>query len=193
MQDPSKLEQRARDFMEEFRQAQVQLSLPPPTTRNQQRWSPPIRSLFKLNFDVAVFNDINASGVGAIIRNDLGEVMVSLSAKGPQVVDSEEAEVLACRKALDSGFTELVIEGDNASVMKNIAGSWPRLSRLGHLYADIHCLVSGLHSVHFTCVHRDANSVVHSLARHARNVIEDIIWMEEPHPPALNALYWDTC
>ena len=83
MQDPSKLEQRARDFMEEFKQAQVQLSLPPPTTRNQQRWSPPIRSLFKLNFDAAVFNDINALGVGAVIRNDCGEVIVSLSAKGP--------------------------------------------------------------------------------------------------------------
>ena len=53
--------------------------------------------------------------------------MVSLSARGPQVVDSEEAEVLACCRALelaiDSGFTELVIEGDNASVMKNIAES----------------------------------------------------------------------
>ena len=136
MQDPSKLEKRARDFMEEFKQAQVQLSLPSPTTRNQQRWSPPIRSLFKLNFDAAVFNDINASGVGVVIRNDRGEVMVSFFAKGPRVVDSEEAEVLACRKALelaiDSGFTELVIEGNNASVMKNIAGSWPRLSRLGH-------------------------------------------------------------
>ena len=77
--------------------------------------------------------------------------------------------------------------------MKNIAGSWPRLSRLGHLYADIHCLVFGLHFVHFTYVHRDANSVAHSLARHARNVIEDIIWMEESPPPALDALYWDAC
>ena len=118
---------------------------------------------------------------------------MSLSARGPQVVDSEEAEVLACRRALelaiDSGFTKLVIEGDNASVMKNIAGSWPRLSRLGHLYADIHCLVFGLQFVRFTCVHRDANSVAHSLARHARNVVEDIVWVEDSPPPALDALY----
>lgn len=74
--------------------------------------------------------------------------MVSLSTRGPQVVDIEEAEVLACHRALelaiDLGFSKLIIEGDNAFVMKNIAGLWPRFSRLGHLYADIHYLVSRL-------------------------------------------------
>ncbi|XP_023899235.1 uncharacterized protein LOC112011074 [Quercus suber] len=171
MQDPSRLGQRARDFLEEYRQVQTHLSLPMPNTRNQRSWSRPPQRYFKLNFDAAVFNDINASGVGAVIQNDLGEVMASLSARGPQVVDNEEAEVLACRKALEfaveSGFSELIIEGDNEFVMKSIAGSRPSLSRLGHLYADIQCIASGLHSVFITCVHRDANSVAHSLARHA--------------------------
>ena len=50
--------------------------------------------------------------------------MAGLSARGPSVVSSEEAEVLACRKALefalDSGFSDLVVEGDNALVMKAI-------------------------------------------------------------------------
>ena len=36
-----------------------------------------------------------------VIRNDKGEVMAALSAKGPPVMDSEEAEVLAGRKALE--------------------------------------------------------------------------------------------
>ena len=48
-----------------------------------------------------------------------------MTAKGPSVSDSEEAEVLACRKALefavDSGFVELIMEGDNATVMQTIA------------------------------------------------------------------------
>ena len=39
--------------------------------------------------------------------------------------DSEEAKVLACRKALefavDAGFVELLVEGDNTSVMRNIS------------------------------------------------------------------------
>ena len=64
--------------------------------------------------------------------------------------------------AIDSGSSKLIIEGDNESVMKSIAGSRPSLSRLGHLYADFQCIASGLHSVFI--VHRDANSVAHSLA-----------------------------
>ena len=50
--------------------------------------------------------------------------MASLSARGPYVASNEEGEVLACRKALefaiDSGFTEIVLEGDNAKVRSNV-------------------------------------------------------------------------
>ena len=46
----------------------------------------------------------------AIIRNGSGEVMASISARGPPIIDSEEAEILACRKALefavDAGFRD---------------------------------------------------------------------------------------
>ena len=51
--------------------------------------------------------------------------MAALMAKGPSVSGSEVAKVLACRKALefavDSGFVELIMEGDNATVMQTIA------------------------------------------------------------------------
>ena len=53
-----------------------------------------------------------------MIRNAAGEVMVALSVRGAAVIDSEEAEAMACRKALefaiDAGFSELVVEGDNS-------------------------------------------------------------------------------
>ena len=42
--------------------------------------------------------------------------MAMMSSKGPAVTDSEEAEILACRQALefaiDAGFVDLVVEGD---------------------------------------------------------------------------------
>ena len=51
-----------------------------------------------------------------------------ISAKGGAVGDSEEVEVMACHKALeftvDAGFTEVILEGDNAMVLKtDITGS----------------------------------------------------------------------
>ena len=52
---------------------------------------------------------MGGTGVGAIIRNNRGEVMATLSAKGPPVACSEEVEVLACRRAVkfvvEYGFT----------------------------------------------------------------------------------------
>ena len=76
---------------------------------------------------MAIFNDINSSDFGIIICNKLGEVMAAMTVKGPLVSDSEEAEVLVCRKglefALDSGFVELIMKGDNATIMQTIACS----------------------------------------------------------------------
>ena len=39
---------------------------------------------------------MGASGYGAVVRNEMGLVMVALSAKGSPVMDSEEAEAMAC-------------------------------------------------------------------------------------------------
>ena len=81
------------------------------------------------------------SGVGVIIRNCKGEVMAAMIAKGPPVGGSEEADFLACRKALefaiDTGFTDLVIEGDNAVVMSSLSSSGANQSWLGHIIQDI--------------------------------------------------------
>ena len=51
--------------------------------------------------------------------------MAALSVIGGAVGDSEEVEVMACCKALkfaiDAGFTEVILEGDNATVLKMIS------------------------------------------------------------------------
>ena len=83
--------------------------------------------MYKLNFDAAIFTDISTSGVGVIIRNEKGQVMVALSSKGLAVIDSEKVEVLACRQAmefaLDDGFSNLIVEGDNSNVMRSIVSA----------------------------------------------------------------------
>ena len=84
-------------------------------------WQPPPQSECKLNFDVAVFSGLDRSGYGVIIRNDNGEVMAAMTASGPKVSTSDEAELLACRRAIefavDARFTRLTIEGDNSNVI----------------------------------------------------------------------------
>ena len=130
------------DYLREYTDAQDYLSVPDPIhAPAQQTWQPPSGPLFKLNFDGACFDDGAASGYGAVIRNDKGEVMAAKAVKGGVVHDNEEMEVMACRKALefaiDAGFTEIILEGDNAMVMKMISQAQPNLSRLGLIYEDI--------------------------------------------------------
>ena len=162
----------------------------------QQTWQPPPETFFKLNFDGACFDEGAASGYGAVIRNEKGDVMAALAVRGGAVHDSEEVEVMACRKALefaiDAGFTEIVLEGDNALVMKMITQAQPDLSRLGLIYEDIWCLAAGFRSISYNCIRHSANGVAHSLARFARLLDNDIVWLEVDPPPAMDALFLDS-
>ena len=105
----------------------------------------------QLNFNAAVFANREASGVGVVIRNEKREVMAALSAKGATVVDSEEAEMLACQKALefavDASFSNLIIEGDNVNVMQTISSTQPNLSQLGLVNENIRCIAASLRCV----------------------------------------------
>ena len=67
---------------------------------SRDTWQSPPNSVFKLNFDVALFSGLDKSRFGVVIRNEKGEVMATMAAKGPEVFCTEEAELLACRKAI---------------------------------------------------------------------------------------------
>ena len=51
----------------------------------------------------------------------------------------------------------------------------------------------GLQWSRVCCIRRGANKVAHALAQYARNTLdEDLYWMEDSPPPALEALYHDS-
>ena len=68
----------------------------------------------------------------------------------------------------------------------------PDLSRLGLIYEDIWCLAAGFRSIYYNCIRRSANGVAHSLARFARLLNNEIVWLEEDPPPAMDALCLDS-
>ena len=162
---------------------------------NRDVWKPPPHSAYKLNFDAAVFMGLDRFGVGAVIRNDKGEVMVAMSAKGPKKNCSKEVEMLACRKAIEfamvAEFFELVIEGDNSNVMHAISSLKADKSFLGNVVGDIQQMICGLHWVNIDSTRRGGNKVAHVLVQHARTIIDDMYWMEYLPPLAMEALYQD--
>ena len=131
-----------------------------------------------------------------MIRNAAREVMVALSARGAAMSDSEKAEALACRKsmefAIDAGFSEMIIEGDNVTVISVVSSSSPNWSHLGVIYDDIGCLAIGLRYVVFNCIRRSANSMAHSLASYTNVLDEEVVWLKESPPPPRDALFFDS-
>ena len=93
-------------------------------------------------------SDLGRTGYGAIIRNEKGEVMAAMTASGPMVRNSDEAEFLACRKAIgfgvDVGFSRLIIEGDNINVTRAISSSLVDTSPFGNVVDDIRHLLQSL-------------------------------------------------
>ena len=95
MQKLGTLNERACSLLAEYKDAQSLLAIPAPAGPSLSWW-PPDGSMYKLNFDAVVFIDSSTSGVGVMTRNASGQVMAAMSSKGHAVMDSEEAEVLAC-------------------------------------------------------------------------------------------------
>ena len=188
--DSGWLNNRAREFLEEFRIATDLMGLEKVRQPNWDTWQPPPPSVFKINFDAALFSALNSSRFGAVIRNEKGAVM---AAKGLEVFCSEEVELLACRKAIefvvDASFFELVIEGDNSSTMKAISALKDDQSMLGNIIGDIHHLIRNLQWVRIECTRRRGNRVAHVLAQFARNNSDDMYWMEDVPTTARKVLY----
>lgn len=89
------------EFLEEYRASQNYLNIDGVVLVVGEVCKTPLASIFKLNFDTAVFKENQRIGFGAILRNDKGEAMAAMTVVGPPVSNNEEAELLASRKAVE--------------------------------------------------------------------------------------------
>ena len=87
--EPGWLNRRAAELLEEFQQLQVSLQAEKAVGATRQvvqndgmHWIAPPQVVYKLNYDVAAFEDSASTGFGAVIRNSTGEVMATMTVKG---------------------------------------------------------------------------------------------------------------
>ena len=111
-------------------------ALPALTSHGSSRvlWSPHPHPYFKVNFDGAVFKESNSAGIGVVIRDDLGQVMTSMSESVhlPSSVDEVEAltAVRAIYFAQEVGFSSIILEGDSERVIKSLRSEKPSFASL---------------------------------------------------------------
>ena len=109
-------------------------------------WKPPDAALLKTNFENAVFEDLGAPGIGEMVRNSLGEVLVALSEIIPLPSSIVALETVVARRAIlfvyELGFSGIIFEGDSEEAIIAIKKQSFQHPVVGHLVKDIVSSVS---------------------------------------------------
>ena len=153
---------------------------------HRTRWQPPPADLMKINFGGAVFSNANAVGIGMVIRNNSGQVIASCSEQLSQAYNGNEIEALAAAKAVsfaaEIGITKAVLEGDSLTIMKALSSDHSSLAPFGLLIDDVKFSAKNFDQLLYSHVKGECNSVAHCLARHAFNISDFLVWMEDVSP-----------
>uniref|UniRef100_A0A2N9F204 Reverse transcriptase domain-containing protein n=1 Tax=Fagus sylvatica TaxID=28930 RepID=A0A2N9F204_FAGSY len=157
------------------------------------KWQPPAEGRYKVNYDGAIFRDMNEAGLGVIIRNARGAVMGPMCQRVPFPHSIEAVEArCAIQFAKDLGLQEIDLEGDSKIVVDALLFSGPCTTFYGHIIEDIKLIARGLSSVHFQHVKRDGNNLAHLLAKRARLNESLEVWLESVPPELVSKLVLDS-
>ena len=153
--------QRAREWLIEFTASQAtQITLTDRPGRTRRFWTAPPSNLVKINFDGAVFtfSEENKSGIGVVIRDSSGSVLVSCSKKIPHALMGSKAEALAAVTALsfatELGVDKAVLEGDSMEVIKALTQTERTLSSIGPWIDDSKVLASDFVQLQYSHIRR---------------------------------------
>ncbi|KAK4381551.1 putative mitochondrial protein [Sesamum angolense] len=158
-----------------------------PLVPSPPRWSPPDRSVIKLNFDGATFASSSEFGLGVITRNSLGECIGWKVVRKKGLHKPEMVEAFAAREAIliacGFGWKEIILEGDCATLYFKLSSSQPDCSDSSAIIRDIKFLASGFDSCSFSLIRRTGNKAAHWLARQASSLASE----GDCLPPLLSA------
>lgn len=92
--------------------------------------------------------------MGVVIRNDMGQVMVSLSQKTTLPFTAIEVEAMAARRALElaleTGFDQVILEGDSQILIIALGNSSHSLSNF-RTHSERHTVLLFFRNTLFSC------------------------------------------
>ncbi|EPS74435.1 hypothetical protein M569_00324, partial [Genlisea aurea] len=156
-----------------------------------ERWTPPLQSIYKVNFAGSVFWDADACGVGVgvVIRDWKGEFVAALAKFLPELIDPSTACFFAVKCAIEFAdeccFSHIVVEGEAPSTIIHelqsiLEGPSPEPSTARSLILrEAKGRMMQLSSCVFSAVKTSANVAAHKVAEYARNVVDEQVWLME--------------
>ena len=147
---------------------------PPAVPRPRVTWKPPDASCFKINFDSAIFRNENRSGIGVVVRDHTGSIIVSLTQLISPALQPAEIEAVAAARALEFGneigISEVVLEGDSELIIKSLKAGGKKIASMEPLIQDAIVFSGFFKKFPYSHCRRDNNKLAHSLARYFINV-----------------------
>ena len=114
----------------------------------QTKWTAPTPDSYKINYDGALSNADNKSGIGVVVRDCHGDVIASLVQQLDQAYQPVEVEALAACRAVEFaselGLHRATVEGDSEVVVRALRYKEYGLAPYAHLIKDV-SLFSGIY------------------------------------------------
>ncbi|XP_042954614.1 uncharacterized protein LOC122291030 [Carya illinoinensis] len=190
VQHPQQSVDHAMSLFKESREAQAS------TKQNMvrdMRWKPPPIGALKINTDGAMFQGCCTSGVGVILRDEKGKVILAACKKEPEFSDPMEVELLAILRGLQLciplGIGELIVETDSMLSVRALTAEGESMSPHGNLIYSILSLSKQLPKVTFQHAGRVHNAAADGLAKLARFVEDLTVWWESI-PECISQIVW---
>ena len=84
--------------------------------------------------------------------------------------------------AAEIGITKAVLEGDSLTIMNALSSDHPSLATFGLILNDVKFSAENFIQLHYFHVKRECNTLAHCLARHAFDISDFLVWMEDIPP-----------
>lgn len=138
--DYHQIQTRANSYLLEFKSAKECERKAVAEGSTSIRWRPPSPNYYKINFDGVVFSDVEAAGLGIVIRDSFGRVIGSLAERVPLLSSAATVEALACKRALlfanQLCIFEAVVDGDAELIIRALQGREVHHLEYGHVIQD---------------------------------------------------------
>jgi ribonuclease HI len=142
-------------------------------------WPVPPPSMIKVNWEAIVDKKHGRIGIGIIAHDCKWQVLLARSTTQNFVVEPIVAEALAALHTVifckEMCFAEIILKGDSLQIVKEINMELPQLNRFGHIVDDIRKVLYSSWSFRVVHIKRDANAVVHGLAKEVVAHVIDLI------------------
>jgi ribonuclease HI len=161
--------------------------LPPRCSSNKRKeadslasWNAPPQGWCKVNVDGACPVDGGEAGLGVVIRNCAGTVLLSSWRWVDHASDAEEIEAMACREGLTLAgewcHQPIILESDYLSVIKNLAKPEDQRAKSVFIIRESLEAAARCLRVVFNHVKRERNLVAHQLAQMAKRLRHSAVW-----------------